>query len=273
MINLNGQLVSEKNPVLTFNNRSFKYGDGVFDTLKVVNGKVIFLEDHYFRLMASMRMLRMDIPMEFTLEFMENEILRLTQENKLNDARIRLTIFRKDGGNYTPKSHAIEYIIEASSLKVVVEDSYEVELFKDFYSYSGLLSTIKTTNRTLNVIASVFAKENEYANCIFLNEKKQLVEAINGNIFIVIGNKIKTPALENGCIKGIIRQKVIDLIKKHPSFEIEECEISPFELAKADEVFITNSIVDIQAVTKYRKKTFQKDVSCEIAKLLKGLYL
>ncbi|MCK5814696.1 MAG: aminotransferase class IV [Flavobacteriaceae bacterium] len=273
MINLNGQLISENSPVLNYDNRSFKYGDGVFDTLKVLNGKVIFLEDHYFRMMASMRMLRMEIPMEFTLEFMENEILNLIQQNNLNDARVRLTVFRKDGGKYAPKTNKIEFVIEADLLQTISRESYEVELFKDFYSCSGLFSTIKTTSRTLNVIASVFAEENEYANCIFLNEKKQVVEAINGNIFIVNGNKITTPTLENGCIKGIIRQKIIDLIKKHPSFEIEEREISPFELNKADEVFITNSIVDIQAVTKYRKKTYKKEVSSEIANLLKEMYL
>ena len=273
MINKNGQLISKENAVLNYDNRSFKYGDGVFDTLKVLNGKVVFLEDHYFRLMASMRMLRMEIPMEFTLELMENEILKLVENNKFNDTRVRLTIFRKDGGAYVPKVNEIEYIIEASSLNVVIEDSYEVELFKDLYNYSGLLSTIKTTSRTLNVIASIFAEENEYANCVLLNEKKQVVEAINGNIFIVVGNKIKTPALENGCIKGIIRQKIIDLIKENPAYEIEECEISPFELNKADEVFITNSIVDIQAVTKYRKKTFKKEVSFEISKLLREMYL
>ena len=273
MINHNGQLVSSIEPILNYNNRAFKYGDGVFETLKVLNGKIIFFEDHYFRLMASMRMLRMEIPMNFTLEFCEAEILKLINAKSIQNSRVRLTTYRKDGGAYLPITNEIEFVIEASELIIDVKDTYEVELFKDFYVYSGLLSTLKTTNRALNVIASVFAKENDFDNCILINENKQLVEAIHGNIFIVIGNKFVTPPLTEGCVKGIVRDKIIEVIKKNVSFEIEERPISPFELKKADEVFITNSIIDIQPVTKYRKKNFKVDISLKIKALLEALYI
>ena len=76
MINFNGELLFEENVKLSLENRGFKYGDAIFETVKVSNKKVIFWEDHYFRLMASMRMLRMKIPMQFTLEFLEQEILK-----------------------------------------------------------------------------------------------------------------------------------------------------------------------------------------------------
>ena len=272
MINHNGQLVSSKEPILSASNRGFKYGDGVFDTLKVLKGKIIFLEDHYFRLMASMRILRMEIPMDFTLEFFEVEIIKLIEVKNLENARVRITVFRKDGGTYSPLNNEIEFVIEASDLVIDIKDTYEVELFKDFYVYSGLLSTLKTTNRVLNVIASVFAKENDFDNCFLINENKQLVEAIHGNIFLVIGNKLVTPPLTEGCVKGIVREKIIDVIKKSASFEIEERPISPFELKKADELFITNSIIDIQSVTKYRKKSFSVDVTLKVKTLLEGLY-
>lgn len=273
MINFNGELVPDNQLILGNNNRAFKYGDGTFETLKIVNSIIIFSEEHYFRLMASMRILRMDIPLNFTLEFFEQEILKVAEANDLNEfTRIRITTFRKGGGLYAPKSNEIEYVIEARSLKNIRKENYTVELYKDFHVYSGMLSTLKTTNRILNVMASVFSSENEYDTCLLLNEKKYLVEAIHGNIFLVFGNKIITPSITEGCIKGIIRKKIITLLQKSSVFTVEERQISPFELQKADELFITNSIIDIQPVTNYRKKVFKTEISLEILELLKKEY-
>ena len=257
MINFNGELLFKENIKLTTDNRGFKYGDGIFETIKVVHKKVIFWEDHYFRLMASMRMLRMKIPMEFTLEFLEKEILKTVAV--LEDGasfRVRLNVFRKDGGLYTPKTNAINYLIEASESNYKTKETYEIDVFKDFYNYSGLLSTIKTNNRMLNTLASIYANENDLDNCILVNERKGVVEVANANIFIVKNNIVKTPALTEGCIKGVVRSKVIDILIKNKDFTIEETVISPFEIQKADEVFITNAIAGIQVVTKYKKKSF-----------------
>jgi branched-chain amino acid aminotransferase len=272
MINFNGELLFKENVKLTTNNRGFKYGDGIFETIKVVNNKIIFWEDHYFRLMASMRMLRMKIPMKFTLEFLEKEILKTTAvlENVTTN-RVRLNVFRKDGGLYTPETNQIDYLIEASAANYKVKENYYVDVFKDFYNYSGLLSTIKTNNRMLNTLASIFADENDLDNCILLNERKGVVEVTNGNIFVIKDSVIKTPALTEGCIKGIVRKKVIDIITKHKDFTLEETAISPFEIQKADEVFITNAIMGIQPVTKYKKKNFTVNFSKKLAANLKVL--
>jgi branched-chain amino acid aminotransferase len=272
MINFNGDILDQEKFSLTAENRGFKYGDAVFETIKVVNNKVIFWEDHYFRLMASMRMLRMKIPMSFTLEFLEKEILSLVKANNtLQKSRVRLTIFRKDGGLYTPKTNEIDFLVEASELNQNIKNDYKIDVFKDFYNYSGLLSTIKTNNKMLNTLASVFAKENDLDNCILINEKKGVVEVTNGNIFIVKDNVVKTPATTEGCIKGIVRKKVLEIISKNEEFKVEETSISPFEIQKADEVFITNAIIGIQPVTQYKKKTFKVDFSKKIAKNLQVL--
>ncbi len=274
MINFNGELQHPDTINLTSENRAFKYGDAIFETVKVIPHKVIFWEDHYFRLMSSMRMLRMKIPMEFTLEFLENEILKTVavQENAIS-FRVRLNIFRKDGGFYTPKTNKIDFSIQVYENLYQIKDSYSLDVFKDFYNYSGLLSTIKTNNRMLNTLASIFAEENDLDNCILLNEKKGVVEVTNGNIFIVKGTVIKTPALDQGCIKGIIRSKVIEILLKNKDFTIEETSISPFEIQKADEVFITNAIIGVQPVSSYKKKQFVSKVGTRIANNLKLLQL
>ncbi len=274
MINLNSQLISKSQLILSNQNRAFKYGDGVFETLKIYESNIVFFEEHYFRLMASMRMLRMEIPQNFTLEYLESEILKTSKATKFDKyARVRLTVYRKDGGLYNPDSNKIDYLIDVSEFVESRKEVYKVELYKDFHIYSGLLSTLKTTNRILNIVASIFASENEYNTCLFLNENKQLVEAIHGNIFLVFDNKVVTPTINEGCIKGIIRKKIIDILQKHADFTVEEREISPFELQKANELFITNSIIDIQPVTNYRKKTYKTDISLKILELLKNEYV
>ena len=274
MINFNGELQYPDTIKLTSENRAFKYGDAIFETVKVIRQKVIFWEDHYFRLMSSMRMLRMKIPMEFTLEFLEKEILKtVAVQDAAASFRVRLNIYRKDGGLYTPKTNKIAYSIQVNENLYQIKDSYSLDVFKDFYNYSGLLSTIKTNNRMLNTLASIFAQENDLDNCILLNEKKGVVEVTNGNIFIVKGTVVKTPALDQGCIKGIIRSKVIDIILKNKEFTIEETSISPFELQKADEVFITNAIVGIQPVSSYKKKKFTSKVGQKIASNLQLLQI
>ena len=274
MINFNGKLIVNTDLQLSNENRAFKYGDAIFETIRVFNKKVVFFEDHYFRLMASMRMLRMKIPMEFTLEFLQEEILKTVKTlPESENYRVRLTVFRKDGGLYTPKTNEIDYLVETSEFNYQEKSTYKIDLFKDFYNYSGLLSTIKTSNRMLNTLSAVFADENDLDNCVLLNERKGIAEATNGNIFIVKDAVIKTPALSEGCIKGVIRKKVIEILETHPDYTIEETSISPFELQKADEVFLTNAMVGIQSVSHYRKKTFISEVTNKIKSNLKLLMI
>ncbi len=265
MVNYNGDLVAFDDVKITPNNRAYKYGDSVFETIKIINGKLVFWEDHYFRLMASMRMLRMKIPMNFTLEFLEKEILKSISIKNKNNLRVRLCITRKDGGFYTPTTNEIDYLIDSSEINFITKDNYTLDLFKDFYVYSGHLSTIKTNNKLIHTLASIFAKENELDNCILLNERKGIVEATNASLFLIKGTSIKTPLLSEGCLKGIAREKVIDVIKSSNDYEIEEAVISPFEIQKADELFITNSIIGIQPVTNYRKKVFSTEISKRLA--------
>ena len=274
MMNFNGELQAPENLKLSSENRAFKYGDAIFETVKVMHKKVIFWEDHYFRLMASMRMLRMKIPLTFTLEFLEQEILKTVSVHDTADSfRIRLNVFRKDGGLYTPKTNNIDFIIEVNVNSYQTKETYSLDVYKDFYNYSGLLSTIKTNNRMLNILASIFADENDLDNCILLNEKKGVVEVTNGNIFVVKGNVIKTPALSEGCIKGIARNKVIEIVSKNKEFTLEEVSISPFEIQKADEVFITNAIIGVQPVTSYKKKTFTTGIGKKIASNLRVMQI
>jgi branched-chain amino acid aminotransferase len=266
MVNFNGKLISKDIDYLNQGNRGLLYGDALFESFRVVNGHIYFLEDHYLRLMASMRILRMEIPMDFTMEFMEQEILKAIAASDTNKAfRVRFTVFRNNGGLYTPQTNNVSYIIEARELEenfyVLKDKVYEVELFKDFYIQKSMLSNLKTNNRILNVVGSIFAKENDYDNCLLLNGDKNVVEALNGNLFMVAGSTIKTPPLSDGCLDGVLRKNLINVISKGENYQLVEESISPFELQKADELFITNAIGGIIPITKYRKKEYARTVS------------
>lgn len=272
MINFNGTIVTQDTNILT-QNRAFLYGDAVFETVKIVNSKILFLEDHYFRLMASMRVVRMEIPMNFTMEYFEEQILSLATHNSLADSsRARITVYRNDGGYYLPQTNTISFLVHTIAIDNVFysydEKKYEVDLFKDFYVTKQLLSSIKTTNRILNITASIFADENSLDNCLLLNDTKNVVEAIQGNVFMLMGNKLITPPVSEGCLNGVMRKQILKLAKEIDTIEVVEEPISPFDLQKADELFITNVIKGIQPITKYRKKGFDVALSKKILQKL-----
>jgi len=272
MINFNGTLVTQDSNILT-QNRGFLYGDAVFETVKIVNSKVLYLEDHYFRLMASMRVVRMEIPMNFTMEYFEEQLLSLTDKLAISAAaRARITVFRNDGGYYLPLNRSVSFLVHATALETALysfdKKGYEVDLFKDFYITKQLLSSIKSTNRILNITASIYADENGLDNCLLLNDSKNVVEAIQGNIFMVMGGKLITPSVSEGCLNGVMRKQILGLAKTISGIEVVEDVISPFDLQKAEELFITNVIKGVQPITKYRKKTFTTSVAEQLVEKL-----
>ena len=261
MINFNGTIFPSSTNLLQ-NNRAFLYGDGVFETVKILNNKILFLEEHYFRLMSAMRIVRMEIPMNFTMEYIEKQILEVVTANNCNNSgRARITVYRNEGGNYLPETNTVSFLIKAVALEnelySVDRKEYEVDLYKDFYVTKQLLSNIKTTNKMINVVGSIFAKENDLDNCLLLNDSKNVIEGLQGNIFMLLRNKLITPPLSEGCLNGIMRKQIINLAQKIETIEVLEEPISPFDLQKADELFITNVIKGIQPITKYRKKEYK----------------
>lgn len=270
MINLNGTLLSAEDASISIDNRGLYYGDSVFETIRCYNGKPLFFEDHYFRLMSGMRIMRMDIPQSFTPEYLEEQITHIAQTNKSIHQRIRLTVWRDATGFYTPNSNNVAFSITVDVLKNSYIDTpiLEIELFKDYYVQKNLLGTIKAANKHIHILAGIYGKENGYNDMLLLNEEKNVTEAIAGNIFLRNGDKIKTPPTSDGCLNGIMRNKVIEQLKKMANYTIVEESISPFELQRADELFITNVIHGLQSIKQYRKKSFVNDSAIELRSLL-----
>ncbi|MES2410331.1 MAG: aminotransferase class IV [Bacteroidota bacterium] len=242
----------------------------------MLNNKILFLEDHYFRLMASMRIVRMEIPMSFTMEYLEGQILKLVEVLAIKDsARVRFTVFRNEGGFYLPNDNSVSFVIQATKLEnihyKIQKNQFEVDLYKDFIVPRQLLSTLKTANKITHITASIFAKENQLDSSLLINETKNVIEAATGNLFMLTGNSLITPPISEGCLNGIMRKQIITIAKLIDSIEVIETPISPFELQKADELFVTNVIIGIQPITKYRKKEFGTRLSEQLLEKLNAL--
>ncbi|GAB5558030.1 MAG: aminotransferase class IV [Schleiferiaceae bacterium] len=268
--NYNGELLEAEDFSVSSQNRSFRYGDGLFETMKYSRGKLHFWEDHYFRLMSSARILRMEIPMNFSPEYFLEQVNELVKANhwEKRALRLRLTVWRADGGLYVPENNNIQWLLEGvemeEDLYPINEKGLQIELYKEHYKAKGLLQNIKSTSSQFYNVAGVYLKENGWEEAVIINDDKHVVETLYGNLFMVKGDKILTPALSTGCIKGIMRKQVIDIAQRMQK-ELEETTFSPFELQRADEVFITNAVKGIQWVSGYRKKTYEKKVSAELA--------
>jgi branched-chain amino acid aminotransferase len=182
-----------------------------------------------------------------------------------SSARARITVCRNEGGYYLPLNNTVSFLIQATPIEntsyAFDEKEYEVDLYKDFYVTKQLLSSIKTTNRLINITGSIYASENGLDNCILLNDSKNVVEALQGNIFMLKGNVLITPPVSEGCLNGVMRKQILELAKKIDGIKVIEDIISPFDIQKADELFVTNVIKGVQPITKYRKKEFSIEIS------------
>ena len=184
---------------------------------------------------------------------------------------MKKVLFRKDGGVYLPITRDVDYVIEAKALDseyYLSAENYKVELFNDYYLQKSMLSNLKSNNKALHVIGSIFMQEQGFDNGILVNDEKEVVEFLNGNLFIVEDGKLRTPPITSGCLDGIMRKQIIRIAKKL-EISCEEEPISPFDLQRVQELFMTNSIVGIQPVSSYRRTTYEKHIPL---KLQQGLF-
>jgi|TARA_B100001939_G_scaffold334186_1_gene334904 branched-chain amino acid aminotransferase len=270
MINFNGKITDLSDQLI--NNRAFLYGDAVFETLIIFNDKILFWEDHYFRLMSSMRIIRLDIPDKYTPEFFKENIIKIHNSiSQTRNSRIRINIFRFSGGKYKPKKNTPSFIISCESINYntyeLNKGHYEVDLYKDYYLDNQLISSIKTNNKIINVVASIYASENGFDNCILLNKDKLVSEFINSNLFIIKDEKIYTPTLKSGCLNGVLRKNLFKILSSS-SFELCEQDLSTFDITQSDEIFGTNIAQGIFSVTKFRKKDYDCSKTKKIITML-----
>lgn len=274
MINHNGEILDIGAVPFRADFRPIQYGDALFETVKYNGSSLLLWEDHYFRLMASMRILRMEIPMEWSPEFLEEQILETIRATHMERgaSRVRLTVYRDAEGRYTPSGEVnMGFIVQVESWPhaeyVLNTDGLTVDIFKDHEVPKGMLSNLKTTNSLLYTLAGIYARENELDESLLINSDKQVVEGVSSNVFMLNGNKLITPPLESGALKGVMRKHILRHAKEW-GWEIEEKGFSPFDLQRADELWLTSSLRGISWVKTYRKKTYGNEQALKMVEKL-----
>ena len=278
MINLNGSLFPNSENLFKSGNRAFLYGDQLFETIRFQNGKLLFWEDHYFRMMGGACMLRMEIPQYLNIEFLKNEIIKTLKASNLFEfnSRVRLSLYRSDGGFYLPTNRSLKYLIEVDEIidrpLVLNDNGLVIDVFYNHYKPNQTISNLKGGNSLVSVLSSIFADENDLDEAIILNLQSNICETTASNIFIATDKHLITPPISSGCVNGIVRKQIIENASLW-GYSLEEKNIKTFELIKADEVFLTNSINWIKWVSRYKKKSFRNHISLDLFQKLQMLIL
>jgi len=252
-------------PVLVASNRSFKFGDGLFESMRMIDNKLQFADLHADRLVAGMKVLKIDGHALMDDYFLRQKTADLVKKNRWNgNVRFRLSVYRQGAGVYTPEINKAGYILEGISLK---NNQYElnskgliIDVFDEIAKPINKLSNFKTSNALLYVMAGIFKSQNRLDEAMILNQNGFLCESISANVFVVYNNQIYTPALTEGCIGGVMRSAIMQLCKMN-DIALIEAQINPEILKEAEEVFITNATQGIQWVMGYGRKRYFNEVS------------
>ncbi len=256
----NGHLISMYEPAISFTNRAFRYGDSLFESIRYTNGKIMFLADHVKRIKLSMTTLRMNVPAEFTTSNIEQLIIHLIEQNDIKkDARIRLTVFRNEGGFYTPDTNDISFLIESELIKekgyVLNQKGLWVDIYAEIKKPINKISNIKTGSALLYVMAGITKTSLRLDDCLLVNDNGNIIESISSNIFVVKNGTLYTSPMADGCVDGVMRKQVLELAKQHKLLAFEQ-SLTVHTLTDGDEVFLTNAIKGIQWVGQFKNKFY-----------------
>ena len=274
-INFNESIISSDHQIFSVNNRGFRYGDGLFESMRYMNGQLKFPDLHIDRVLEGMKVLKLENSFYLDSWLLREKVDELARRNKIGpNARFRLTVFRDSGGLYSPDSNKMAYVLESQSLddsqytfnnKGLIIDVYD-ELTKPV----NILSNLKTCNSLIYVLAGIFKNQNALDEVMILNQHGFLCESISSNVFVVYDRKLYTPSLNEGCIGGVMRQVVMRLANEN-GIELVEAQINPDILNEADEIFITNAAKGIQWVMGYNKKRYFNEMSKFLSEKLNQL--
>ncbi|MES2558959.1 MAG: aminotransferase class IV [Bacteroidota bacterium] len=235
-------------------NRAFIYGDLLFETIRVTDGIPQLMNLHFNRLLQSAKLLKFET--DLTMEVFVQALQQSVAESKLQDARVRFVLHRDADGFYTPQHHKTHYFVETFKLDTTPVVSLNMGIYTDNYKSCNELSSIKSGNALLYVMAGIFAKERGWDDAILLNEHGCLCEATSSNIFMVKQERVFTPALTEGCVAGVMRAHTLEKLR-HADYEVHETVITMEQLMDADAVFLTNAIRGVIHVSAIEGKSFQ----------------
>lgn len=266
-ISINNQIVSRETPLFTVGNRSFRYGDGFFESMRITGAGLPFLKNHFQRIVDTAATLELQLPHGFTADQLKENVLQLTEKNGIKgEGRARVNLYRNDGGLYAPIDNSCSIVIDVTAYEggglgyELNSRGLKIELYQKIKKPCNALSTIKSCNSLLYVLAGKFKTEHELDESVILNDKHNVCEFTSSNLFIVINGVLYTPSIAEGCIDGVMRKVILELASK-ARINVYETELKPNDLIRADEIFLTNAIQGVQWIGAYKTKRYFNKVS------------
>lgn len=264
----NGAFHPESEPVIKTSNRAFSYGDSIFESMRWHRNKILFAEDHFERFSKAMQWLKMKSYRGFTLSYLNTQVKELMKKNNIaGGARIRLQVFRNEGGYYTPSDNSTGYTLSAESLQ---ENEYilnitglKTNFFHALKKNIHPVSNYKTGNSGIYTLAGFFVNENNLDDCFISNMNNVITDASSSNVFIIKNNTVFTSPVAEGCIDGVMRRCIIKILENE-KISFFETPVYANDILQADEVFITNTIRGIRWVATCGEKKFTNSVTSAI---------
>ncbi|MBC7873026.1 MAG: aminotransferase class IV [Ferruginibacter sp.] len=255
----NGKIIPGTEPVFMASNRGYRYGDGLFETIKVREATILLAVGHFERLFSGLSLLQFEIPGLFTREKIEKEIILLCRKNKCERlARVRLSVFRGNGGLYD-EDKTLQYLVECWALDEVVnqfnQNGLLIDIYPDAKKSCDKFSRLKSANYLPYSMAALFAKEKKLNDCLVLNTSDNIADSTIANVFMIKKDAVITPGLEEGCVNGVMRQHLLAGLRE-AGYPVLEAPVMIDDMLHADEVFLTNAVHGIRWVRQFRDKTY-----------------
>jgi branched-subunit amino acid aminotransferase/4-amino-4-deoxychorismate lyase len=270
-VNINGQVMPAEVPMMDLNNRAFHFGDGLFESIRVINGRASFLDAHWARLTTGAELLRISMPPRLDRVSLGQMVEDLVQRTGHVNARCRLTLYRGGGGYYRPLTNEGVFTLELKPLDTATytlnEQGLMVDIWPEMRKPLNDLARMKTLNCQYYVLASLWSQQRGLDDCLLQNDRGNIIESSSGNLFIVSNGVLYTPSLSDGCVGGVMRAQVINLALAN-GIKVYECSLNPQNLLAADELFMTNAVKGIQWASTYRTKRYLHRLSATLVDLL-----
>jgi branched-subunit amino acid aminotransferase/4-amino-4-deoxychorismate lyase len=270
-IDHNGAWLPADGPVLSTDNRAYHFGDGLFETIRIINGAPCFMDHHWARMITGAGLLRIELPPTLDRAGAERRIKELVERTGTTSGRCRLTLYRSGGGQYRPATNAGAYTLEIAPLAdatyTLNEQGLMVDIWPEMRKPINELSRHKTMNCQYYIMAALWSQQRGLDDCLLQNERGNIIESSSGNLFIVSNGVLYTPSLSDGCLGGVMRAQIINVALSN-GIKVYECSLNPQNLLAADELFFTNAVRGVQWVSGYRTKRYMHRMAGQLMGLL-----
>ncbi|MCO5259845.1 MAG: aminotransferase class IV [Crocinitomicaceae bacterium] len=271
-VNNNDIILSAEEFSIHAGSRAYLYGDGVFESIRIMHGVPINLENHIKRLLEGAKAIRMRVPSYYTIDFFAIRIRELCKKSNITmGGYCRLSLDRMPGGKFKPETNDSQFFIEVKPLDSnnfsLNSKGLEVDIYTDLKKQKNTIANFKTKNCLLYILASIKAQEKQLDDLLITNENGGILESSSSNLFVVSNNILYTPGLEEGCLAGTMRMQIINLALRN-GIRVYESNITPQNLLIADEILLTNAISGITWVSGYRTKRYFNNISKRLNHLL-----